>query len=219
MKTNDIPAEKDSKVSIEEMYDIALSREDINALPMDKYNGPIVVVEDEATAEKAADSLLKEDVLGFDTETRPAFRKGESYPPALIQLAGSETVYLFPLPSGRYTAPLRRILEAPTPIKVGVALAYDVKKLVELDAFTPAGFVTVEPLARDLRIKNQGLRGLSAALLGFRVSKRAQCSNWSRLPLTQAQIDYAATDAWISRVVYLEMVKRLESKGLPIPLA
>jgi ribonuclease D len=217
MNTKENLSENKEKTQPAEEFDIALSREDINALPIQKYEGPIVVVEDENAAVQAADALLREQVVGFDTETRPSFRKGESYPPALIQMAGSTCVYLFPLATGHFSGPLRTVLEAATPIKVGVALAHDVKKLVELDAFEPAGFVSVEPLTRALRIKNQGLRGLSAALLGFRVSKRAQCSNWSRLPLTQAQIDYAATDAWISRVVYLEMVKRLQKKGIPLP--
>lgn len=190
-------------------YAIALSRDDINAMPMDRYQGPVEVVRGEDELIKACKALGRESVLGFDTETRPSFKKGESYNPSLIQLAGTKKVYLFPLTDGLIPTPLKAVLGNPSITKAGVALDYDLKQLKAMDDFQPGGFVTLEPMARALRIKNQGLRGLAAALLGFRISKRAQCSNWSRADLTDAQIKYAATDAWVSRELYLNLKERI----------
>ena len=206
----DKPTEKASKGS-EPEYAIALSRDDINAMPIDRYHGPVEVVRGDEETAKACRALARESVLGFDTETRPSFRKGESYDPALIQLAGERKVYLFPLSNNTIPAPLKAVLTDPSIIKAGVALEYDLKQLKAMDDFEPGGFLGLEPLARALRIKNQGLRGLAAALLGFRISKRAQCSNWSRPDLTEAQVLYAATDAWVSRVLYVELEKRVRA--------
>lgn len=193
-------------------YLIALSREEINALPIDRYHGPVTVVREPEEVDIACRALGREKILGFDTETRPSFRKGESYQPSLIQLAGRKRVYLFQLQDHQIPQPLKNLLGNPNAIKTGVALEYDVKQLRAMDEFEPAGFVGLEPLAKKLRIKNQGLRGLAAALFGFRISKKAQCSNWSRRELTEIQIIYAATDAWISRELYLELTKRIKAQ-------
>ncbi len=194
-------------------YRIALTREDINQLPIQAYEGPVRLVRSDAEARLAADGLKQEPVLGFDTETRPSFRKGEFYLPSLVQLASRHEVVLFQLPPGRIFKALKRLLANEQVLKTGVSLDYDIKQLRALDDFEPAGFTPLEPLARAQRIKNQGLRGLTAALLGFRISKKAQCSNWSRAQLTPAQIQYAATDAWVS----LQLYQRLTAGPMPEP--
>ena len=206
----DQPAEATGPVTRPEPeYAIALTRDDINRLPIDQYRGAIELVQTDEQAVAACRQLQQETILGFDTETRPSFRKGESYLPSLIQLAGSDRVYLFQLVDQRIPAPLKEVLGDPNIIKAGVALDFDLKQLRELDPFEPAGFVGLEEFAKTLRIKNQGLRGLAAALFGFRISKKAQCSNWSRKKLTDTQITYAATDAWISRKLYVEGQRRI----------
>lgn len=209
MDTQDTRKPDKAKQEGETEYAIALSRDDINAMPIDRYRGSVSVVRATAKIEKACRTLARESVLGFDTETRPSFKKGEVYKPSLIQLAGARKVYLFPLNNSGIPPPLKALLSNGAVIKAGVALEYDLKQLRALDNFTPAGFEGLEPMARALRIKNQGLRGLAAALLGFRISKRAQCSNWSRPELTETQITYAATDAWVSRVLYLKLKTEL----------
>lgn len=203
-----VTPQKSSKTTVAtpaEEYRIALTREDINQLPMQAYEGAIRLVRTEQEARQAVVALQQEPVLGFDTETRPSFRKGEFYLPSLVQLAGVSEVVLFQLPPGHIFKALKRLLANGKVLKTGVSLDYDVKQLCALDAFVPAGFTPLEPLARAQRIKNQGLRGLTAALLGFRISKKAQCSNWSRTQLTPAQIQYAATDAWVSLALYQKL--------------
>jgi ribonuclease D len=192
-----------------------LTREQINALPMRGYEGPIVVARTDDEIDQACQALAQDTVLGFDTETRPAFRKGEFYLPSLIQLAGSHMVALFPLtPNAGIPPPVKALLANPGIKKVGVALDHDIKQLHQLDEIEPAGFFSMEPLTHHVRVRHQGLRGLAAALLGFRISKRCQCSNWSRPDLSPAQIRYAATDAWVSREIYLALLHRVQEHKL-----
>ena len=154
---------------------------------------------------QAVRALANETILGFDTETRPAYHKGESYLPSLLQLAGENEVYLFQLKHLGLPTPLREILANPEVIKAGVALAYDLQELHKLAQFRPASFVDLGNLAKKAEIKNHGLRGLAAVLLGFRIAKGAQTSNWARDVLAPTQIQYAATDAWVGRELYLKL--------------
>ena len=203
------PLVPDAALLEEEKDVIQLTKEQINDLPMGRYEGPITIARTTEEVRLACKTLSKETLLGFDTETRPSFRKGESYLPSLIQLAGANQVFLFPLSDGTIPVPLKKILSNARIKKVGVALDYDLKKLKELEHFEPDGFFSMEPLTHRVKVRHQGLRGLAAALLGFRISKRAQCSNWSRSDLTNAQISYAATDAWVSREIYLALKQRV----------
>jgi ribonuclease D len=181
----------------------------INQLPISRYEGPVSVVCDRSGLEEALRELDRDSVLGFDTETRPAFKKGIRHAPALLQLAGADRVYLFQLTVLGLPDPLRALLSDKAIIKAGVALAHDVRELKTIADFTPAGFVELEGLARTAGLKNFGLRGLAAALLGMRISKKARLSNWAASHLNPDQIAYAATDAWISRELYL----RFEQAG------
>ncbi len=187
-----------------------ISKTEINELPMKQYDGPIHLCCTPDEAEKAAAKLKKETLLGFDTETRPAFRKGESYDPSLLQLATETEVYLFQIQLCGLTPNLLELLSSPDIIKAGVALDRDVSELQALGEFQPNGFVELATFAKKARIKNLGLRGLTAILFGFRISKKEQVSNWARKELTQSQQTYAATDAWLGRKIYL----RFKDNGL-----
>ena len=151
-------------------------------------------------------SNLKETHLGFDTETRPSFKKGEYYPPALIQLATASCVYLFRISKTETFAPLLALLESQDILKTGVAIKDDVKELRRMEDFQPAGFVEIADITVKLGYENRGHRPLAALLLGGRISKAAQVSNWAREELDNKQIRYAATDAWISREIYCKAI-------------
>lgn len=181
-----------------------ITKTEINELPMQQYDGPIHLCNTADEAEAAAQKLLQEKLLGFDTETRPAFRKGESYDPSLLQLATESEVYLFQIQQCELTPSLLQVLASPDIIKAGVAIDRDVSELKEMAYFEPAGFVELATSAKEARIKNLGLRGLTAILFGFRISKKEQVSNWARKELTESQQTYAATDAWLGRKIYLE---------------
>lgn len=184
-----------------------LSRDEINDLPLGRYEGEIRLIQSDDELGPALSALQGENLLGFDTETRPVFEKGKSYLPALIQLAASDCVYLFQLKRLTWPNVLVDILTSADHLKSGVALAFDVKELQKIVPFEPSGFVELSQLAKEKGIGNNGLRGLTAYLLKFRISKRAKTSNWDRDDLTESQMRYAATDAWVSREIYLALQK------------
>ena len=186
-----------------------LTKEQINAHPIKTYPGRIHLIRRSEQIEPAVRQLEEEKVLGFDTETRPTFRVGESYPPAVLQLVGEQAAYIFQLRHCRLSQALCGLLANPQIIKAGVAWDRDVQELAKLASFQPAGFVDVGELAKQAGCTNHGLRGLATTLLGFRVSKNSQTSNWANGTLTRAQIEYAATDAWVGRELYQKLQRLL----------
>jgi len=186
-----------------------MTKEQINARPLRKYQGRIHLIQRSEQVKLAVGQLEKESILGFDTETRPTFRAGESYLPAVLQLVGEQAAYVFQLRYCRLSKALRQLLANPKIIKAGVALGRDVQELNKLAPFEPAGFVDVGELAKQAGCMNHGLRGLAALLLKFRVSKDCQTSNWAKRTLTRAQIEYAATDAWVGRELYHKLQELL----------
>lgn len=182
-----------------------ISKEAINDLPLASWQGPINLIATAAAAEAAAVHCGREQLLGFDTETRPAFHKGQKFPPSLLQLATGAEVFLFQLQTTGLVPPLLDILCNPAITKAGVAPAFDLHSLQEIAPFSPDGFVDLATIARHRGLKNHGLRGLAALVCGIRISKSARTSNWANPVLTPQQIQYAATDAWISREIYLAL--------------
>ena len=181
-----------------------LSKTEINSLPLRYYNGPIRIIQTAEQAKDASTILIKEKLLGFDTETRPAFNKGQSYLPSLLQLAGTKVVYLFQLSKCGLPDSITNLLSNVNIIKSGVAIDQDLIELQQILNFKPGGFIDLGDIARSNGLPHHGLRGLAAFLLNFRISKSVRTSNWSANQLTKKQIRYAATDAWLGRELYLK---------------
>ena len=184
-----------------------LSKEEINLLPIQAWEGPVVLVREEESLAAALEKLRQEPVLGFETETRPIFTKGKTCRPALIQLATADTAYLIQLTHLPFRDGIAELLSSPRVLKVGVAIHDDMKALARIHPFQADGVVDLAVMARARGIQAQGLRTLAANLLGFRISKSAQCSNWENHELTPQQIKYAATDAWVGRELYFHMLR------------
>lgn len=180
----------------------SISKEELNELPVESFNGEIIVIDYASDIRKILPFLKKQKVLGFDTETRPTFKKGEMNEVALLQLSTSKTAFLFRLNKTKLPKELVDILSDPEITKVGVAIKDDILALKRLSKFTPEGFVEIQDKVKDFEIENFGLKKLSGLLLGFRISKAQQTSNWEADILTEAQIKYAATDAWVSLEIY-----------------
>lgn len=185
----------------------AFTSEEIGLLPLTAFVGKIILVECDRQLHQAMHVLHEEKVLGFDTETRPIFKKGQIPPPALLQLAGHRDVFIFQLAKLQDKAVLTELLASRHIVKSGVSVRDDLKGLKEHFEFTERRFVDLGEVAKRLGMLTHGLRNLSANLLGVRISKGAQCSNWAREALSTKQIVYAATDAWISRELYLRFVE------------
>lgn len=182
----------------------SISREEMANLPLQRFDGEVHLVATLEDLEQARAALRREAVLGFDTETRPAFRKGESYPPALAQLAGEHSVWIFPLLRLDCSFTLKEILEGNN-VKAGVGIAEDLRQLKKVFAFEAQAVVDVGALARGRGIGQTGLRNLAGLVLGVRIPKGRRTSNWAAPRLTPQQIAYAAMDAWAARALYLAL--------------
>ena len=180
-----------------------LSRDEVNALPVRRYEGEVRVVADPAGAAEALKAILQESVVGFDTETRPAFRPGESYPPSLAQIATARAVYLFQVRHRALAEAVAEILAARHVVKAGVGLADDLKALKKVLEFAEKSTVDLGAVAKRQGIGQSGVRNLTALFLGFRIPKGTKTSNWARSTLTPQQVAYAATDAWACRELYV----------------
>ena len=179
-----------------------ISNEDTAKLPAVLFEGPIVIVDDEKQVEAACRDLASSPVLGFDTETRPSFKAGVTYRVALLQLSTPRRCYLFRLNRMRFEKQLVKLLENKAILKIGADVAGDLRSLRQIRHFRDGGFVDLQGIAPEWGIGEKSLRKLSAIVLGRRVSKAQRLSNWEAAQLTEKQMRYAATDAWICPEIY-----------------
>ena len=183
--------------------------EEVNALPLAYYDGKIVLISESGKIAEAVEEISQHKVIGFDTETRPTFTKGEFHHISLIQLAIPDKVFLFRINHSGFSKPLIDLMANESILKVGVGLRDDIIGLQKLHDFTQGGFKELHDYVVDLGVRNTGLRKLAAILLKIRISKGQQTSNWENPQLTFNQMRYAATDAWVC----LEMYNVLDKKG------
>ena len=189
---------------------IKLSKNEINALPLIQYEGDIEILTSKDNIQAAINDLKNYDLIGFDTETKPTFVKGPLNPPSIMQLACDDKVYIFQFDNDEIFKQLSLILSNKNITKCGVSVDRDLIELMYLSPFDPISFVDLGNVARENEIPHHGLRGLVAMFLKHRISKGSQTSDWSRISLSDSQISYAATDAWVS----LELFKIFDKNGL-----
>jgi ribonuclease D len=186
----------------------SITKDEINQLPIIKFEGNVEVIATEERLLEAINILRKESILGFDTETKPSYKKGARNTIALIQISTEKDAFLFRIIDKKIPQAIIDLCKSSDHLKVGVALRDDIKELKRLVKFEHKGFVDLANIANDLKIKNTGLRSLAAIFLKFRISKQAKLTNWENSDLTQAQIIYAATDAWIGREIALHLINK-----------
>ncbi len=180
-----------------------VSREEINALPIRRWEGEVRVVASPEDLASAMADILQETVVGFDTESRPSFRVGESYPPSLAQAATARAVYLFQVQHREVAAAVGRWLAEERIVKAGVGPGDDLKALKKIVEFQEKSVVDLGTVVKRHGLKQSGVRNLAGLFLGFRIPKGTKTSNWSRPQLSAQQVAYAATDAWACRELYL----------------
>ena len=188
---------------------VKLSKNEINALPLIQYEGDIEILTSKDNIQVAINDLKNYDLIGFDTETKPTFVKGPLNPPSIMQLACDDKVYIFQFDNDEIFKQLSLILSNKNITKCGVSVDRDLIELMYLSPFDPISFVDLGTVARENEIPHHGLRGLVAMFLKHRISKGSQTSDWSKISLSDSQISYAATDAWVS----LELFKIFDKNG------
>ncbi|MBO4263411.1 MAG: 3'-5' exonuclease domain-containing protein 2 [Bacteroidales bacterium] len=190
------------------MYKISILPEEIESLPLGTFPGEIKVISAPGLEyDKAIFYLARQKVLGFDTETRPVFSPGHrQHGVALLQLSGPDKAYLFRVQSLGMRTLLCRILSSKRILKVGAAVLDDVRGLQRYAAFEARGFVDLQKIAWEWGIRDKSVKKLSANIMGCRISKAQQLSNWEADALSPSQQLYAATDAWICREMYLKLL-------------
>ena len=183
----------------------------IPSLPTAQFDGRIIVILTKGETEKAVNYLLSQPILGFDTETRPTFRKGEHHKVALLQVSTPDTCFLFRLNHTGLTPALIRLLEDNTVPKMALSWHDDVNGLQRLKQFNPGHFIDIQHLVKELGVEDMSLQKLYANLFGQKISKRQQLSNWEADILSTPQKLYAATDAWACINLYNEIVRLKET--------
>ncbi|MFA5818525.1 MAG: 3'-5' exonuclease [Bacteroidales bacterium] len=188
-------------------YQENITAEELAECELSWFKGEIVLVEDLKTFYEVFPRLLGSDLLGFDTETKPIFKKGGKNSVSLIQLSTGNLVCLFRINKIGFPEELIKLLSDPNVIKAGVAVHDDIRFLKGVKKFSPSRFVDLQSFVRDYGIQSSGLKKLAAIVLGIRISKRQQVTNWEAEQLTEAQQVYAATDAWVCYQIYKKLTK------------
>jgi ribonuclease D len=176
--------------------------EELNQLPLRAFNGKVSLVTEPSKLSSVVREIEKHDVVGFDTETRPSFKRGQYYKVALLQLAIPNKVFLIRMHQTGLPHEIVSIFENTEIIKAGVAIHDDIKALQKISKFQPISFIELSTMAKASGLQVESVKKLAGLLLGFRISKSAQTSNWEAPTLTEKQLEYAATDAWVCLEIY-----------------
>ena len=191
------------------MYIETITPADLEKLEYASFPGKIQVIDSVgADFNRAIVYLRSQKIIGFDTETRPCFSADQPrYGVALLQLSGPEKAFLFRVNKIGMHRRLCNLLANPKIIKVGAAVHDDIRGLQKHRQFEPAGFVDLQKIVWEWGIRDKAVKKMSAIILGYRISKTQQLSNWEADQLTESQCKYAATDAWVCREMYLKLMK------------
>lgn len=187
------------------MFQSEISKEEVSELALIQYEGPIHLIDSIEAFERELDHMASQEVLGFDTETRPSFKKGKLYPTSLIQISSLEQSWILRVNRIGYPSELIKLLTSEVPLKIGLGLQDDLRRLRADFQFDPQGFLDLQHYVKAFHIDELGLKKISGIVLNRRISKSQQVSNWDADELTEAQLRYAATDAWICLMIYYRL--------------
>jgi ribonuclease D len=190
------------------VFQLEIEKEDIEKLALGGYEGPIMLVDTVEGLSQALPIILAEKIIGFDTETKPSFKKGVIHKVSLLQIATENHVFIIRLNKVGFCDELKQLFKAHDVLKIGIACMDDIKDLNKLaGSFHSHSIVDLNKECPKVGFRSIGAKKLSALVLGFKISKRQQTSNWEAETLSEAQLNYAATDAWICREIYLKLTK------------
>ena len=167
----------------------------INNLPIESFDGNIVVINSKPEVDKAINYLKKTRIIGLDTETKPTFKKGHLNKVAILQLATENWAFIFQLKFTGLSDEIIHFLQDDNICKVGLSLKDDIHQLSQRRAFKPANFVDLQNLVKEIGIMDMSLQKIYANLFNKKISKSKQLSNWNADILNEGQKKYAALDA------------------------
>ena len=199
---------KPQSINCLKMFIESIDSDRLKQLEYASFPGKIQVIDGVgADFNRAVAYLRSQKVIGFDTETRPCFSANQPrYGVALLQLSGPEKAFLFRVNKMGMHRRLCSILADEKIVKVGAAIHDDIRGLQKLNDFKAGGFVDLQRIVWEWGIRDKSVKKMAAIILGFRVSKTQQLSNWEAESLSEAQCRYAATDAWVCREMYLKLL-------------
>lgn len=183
----------------------SISKESLADLPVEVFDGRIIVIQSEEEAEKACAFLEKCDIIGFDTETRPAFKKGVTHKIALMQLSTDDTCFLFRMNVIGLPDCLVHLLTNKNLKKIGLSLKDDFSAIRKRKPIIPSNFIELQTFVKRYGIEDNSLQRIYGILFGKRISKGQRLSNWEADVLSDAQKMYAAIDAWACLRIYKEL--------------
>jgi ribonuclease D len=189
------------------MFNQHITHEEIEALPYVAFGGKITIVDRQEKVAAAVSCLMQEQLLGYDTETRPSFTRGVHYGVSLVQLASADQAFLFRIDKIGIPKELVELLQNSQVLKIGVAVNDDIHGMQRICTFKPQGFVDLQKVTEAYGIEDKALKKIAAIVLNLRISKSQQTSNWAALRYTAEQKLYAATDAWVCREIYLKLME------------
>lgn len=186
----------------------SITDEELSELPLSFFEGKIHLIEKVEQMTAAVNYLKQQPILGFDTETRPTFKKGQNHQVALLQLSTADEAFLIRTHLIGLSPGLIRVLASPSILKIGVAIRDDIKILQRLTPFRPGGFIELQEMVKLYGIENFSLKKLAAIVTGGRISKSQRLTNWEAPVLTEQQQIYGATDAWIAYMIYIGLTQQ-----------
>jgi ribonuclease D len=186
----------------------SITDEELLELPLSFFEGKIHLIEKVEQLTDAVNYLKNQPILGFDTETRPTFKKGQNHQVALLQLSTADEAFLIRTNLIGLSPGLIKVLATPTILKIGAAIRDDIKILQRITSFKPGGFIELQEMVKLYGIENFSLKKLAAIICGVRISKSQRLSNWEAPILTEQQQIYAATDAWIAYEIYIGLTQK-----------
>jgi len=187
------------------MFAENLSNDEINELPLYQFNGGIFVIDTFDKLDNFLPLLKDQKLLGFDTETKPSFKKGKINPVSLLQITTSSEAFLIRINKIGLPEEIKDILKNPEVVKIGLAIKDDIKILNKVNKFDPDSFIDLQDYVEGFGIVAKSLKKITGIVLNKRISKSQQVTNWEREELSEAQQIYAATDAWACLQVYKKL--------------
>ncbi|MDD4636556.1 MAG: 3'-5' exonuclease domain-containing protein 2 [Bacteroidales bacterium] len=193
-------------------YRKSISKEELNAFPVLALEKEIIIVDSPDAVPIAVNALQRCKVIGFDTETRPSFKKGVMYDVSLLQMASENIVYLFRLNRVGFHPALMDLLENPSIMKIGLSIKDDFHAINKCFEIAPASFVELQSYVKQFDIEDNSLQKIYAIVFGKKITKAQRLTNWEADELTDKQANYAALDAVACLELYLHLEKKRKQK-------